>query len=80
MTLGPLLYIHIYLKIPNNLFEDTHQRKTILLPQLLPLVYYYTLTAQIIPLFTLTLVRTWYEESTPHDLRSPYIQKRGFEL
>ena len=38
--------------------------------QCLSLIIYtiYAITPQIIPLPTLTLVRTWYEESTPWDI------------
>ena len=46
----------------NNLSRCTHQKKK---EKKSPLCILYMLMPQILPLLTLTLVHTWYEESTP---------------
>ena len=61
LTLGPPFEIHFYFKKINSLFIYTYYKKI----STSCLCILCTLMPPIIPLRTFTLVRTWYEESTP---------------
>lgn len=60
---GPFLWIYVYFKIPNSLSKCPHTRENQYLSHMYTIVC--TLMPWIIPLITLTLIRTQYEESNP---------------